>query len=50
MVILPFHISHGLQLLDVSCVKHIKTTFKKESANAMVRNNHCELDKSKIAS
>jgi hypothetical protein len=45
MVILPSHISHALQPLDVSCFKPIKTTFKKEIANAMVRNNHCELEK-----
>ncbi len=45
MVTLPTHTSHALQTLDVSCLKPFKTTFKKERDNAMVNNNHCELDK-----
>jgi hypothetical protein len=45
MVTLPFHTSHALQPLDVSCFKLFQTTFKNESDNAMVRNNDCEPNK-----
>jgi hypothetical protein len=45
MVTLPFHTFHVLQPLDVSCFKPFKKTFKKEKDNAMVRNNHHELEK-----
>jgi len=34
----------------VSCFKLFKTTFRKEKNNAMVINNHCELDKNTLAS
>jgi hypothetical protein len=42
MVTLPFHV---LQSLDESCFKPYKTTYRKERNNALVRNNHCELEK-----
>jgi len=38
MVILFFHIFHGLQLLDMSCFKHFKFVFKKDKNDAMVKN------------
>jgi hypothetical protein len=50
MVTLLAHTSHVLQLLDVSCFKPFKTTFKKEIDNAMVKNNHCEPDKCTLVS
>lgn len=42
MVTLP---SHVLQSLDESCFKPYMTTSRKERDNALVRNNHCELEK-----
>jgi hypothetical protein len=45
MITLLFHTSHALQPLNVNCFKSFKITFKKEEDNAMVRNNHCELNK-----
>jgi hypothetical protein len=50
MVTLQAHTSHVLQPLDVSCFKPFKTTFKEEKDNAMVKNNHCELDKCTLTS
>jgi len=50
MVTLLAHTSHVLQLLDVSYFKPFKINFKKEKDNAMVKNNHCELDKCTLAS
>jgi hypothetical protein len=49
MVTLPTHTSHALQPLDVSNFKPFKTTFRKKRDNAMVNNNHCELDKCTLA-
>jgi hypothetical protein len=40
MITLPFHTSHALQPLDVSCFKPFKITFKKDKDVAMSRNNH----------
>jgi hypothetical protein len=45
MIALSSHTSHALQPLDVHCFKPFKTTFKKERNNAILRNNHCELNK-----
>jgi len=45
MITLPSHTSHVLQLLDVSCFKSSKTTFKKVKDVAMFRSNHMELNK-----
>jgi hypothetical protein len=42
VILLTFHV---LQPLDVSCFKPFKIAFKKEQDNAMVKNNHCELEK-----
>jgi hypothetical protein len=39
MVTLPFHISHALQPLDVSCSKPFKAISKKENED-VVKNNH----------
>jgi hypothetical protein len=50
MVTLLVHTSHVLQLLDVNYFKPFKITFKKERDNAMVKNNHRELDKCTLAS
>jgi hypothetical protein len=50
MVTLQVHTSHVLQPLDVSCFKPFKTTFKEEKNNAMVKNNHCELNKCTLTS
>jgi hypothetical protein len=50
MITLPFHTSHVLQPLDVSCFKSFKTTFKTKRDNAMVINNHYELKKCTFAS
>ncbi len=49
MVTLQAHASHALQPLDVSCFKPFKITFRKEKDNAMVKNNHYELDKCTLA-
>jgi hypothetical protein len=49
MIILPFHTSHVLQPLDVSCFKPFKTTFRKVRNAAMSRNNHMEPDKITLA-
>jgi hypothetical protein len=49
MVTLQAHTSHALQPLDVSCFKPFKITFRKEKDNAMVKNNHYELDKCTLA-
>jgi len=45
MITLSSHTSCALQPLDVNRFKPFKTTFKKEKNNAIVRNNHCELNK-----
>ncbi len=45
MITLSSHTSCALQPLDVSCFKPFKTTFRKGKDNAIVRNNHCELNK-----
>jgi hypothetical protein len=49
MVTLQAHTSHALQPLDVSCFKPFKITFRKEKDNAMVKNNHYELNKCTLA-
>jgi hypothetical protein len=49
MVTLQAHTSHVVQPLDVNCFKPFKTTFTKEKNSAMVKNNHCELDKCTLA-
>jgi hypothetical protein len=46
MVTLQAHTFHALQPLDVNCFKPFKIAFK----NAMVKNNHCDLDKCTLAS
>jgi hypothetical protein len=40
MITLPFHTSHALQPLDISCFKPFKITFKKDKDVAMSRSNH----------
>jgi hypothetical protein len=50
MVTLLAHTSHVLQPLDVNCFEPFQIVFKKEINNAMVKNNHCELDKCTLAS
>jgi hypothetical protein len=50
MITLPFHTSHLLQPLNVSCFKSFKTTFKTKRDSAMVINNHYELKKCTFAS
>jgi hypothetical protein len=37
--------SHALQSLNESCFKPYKTTSRKERDNALVKSNHCELEK-----
>jgi hypothetical protein len=44
MIALPLHISHAFQPLDVTCLKHFKTIFKRKRNNAMVSTNYNELD------
>ncbi len=45
MATLPVHTSHALQLFNVSCFKHFKTTFRKEKDVAMFKSIYMELDK-----
>jgi len=45
MSTLPFHISHDVQPLNVSCFKQFKTTFGKVKDATMSKSNHMELDK-----
>jgi hypothetical protein len=45
MVTLPFHNSHMLQPLDVTCFKPFKTTFTKKRNVIMEKNNFSHLDK-----
>jgi hypothetical protein len=45
MITLPFHTSHALQPLDVSCFEPFKTTLKKVKDVTMSISNHQELDK-----
>jgi hypothetical protein len=40
MVILPLHVYHVLQLLDVNYSKFFKTVFRSEKDNNMVRSNY----------
>jgi hypothetical protein len=49
MITLPFHTSHALQPLDVSCFKPFKTTFRKVQDAAMFRSNHMEPNKITLA-
>jgi hypothetical protein len=48
MVILPTHISHMLQTLDVTCFKPFKVVFTKERVFTMVKNNCFKLDKTAL--
>jgi hypothetical protein len=40
MITLPFHTSHALQPLNVSCFKPFKITFRKDRDVGMFRSNH----------
>lgn len=40
MITLSNHTSHALQLLNVSCFKPFKTTFKRKRDGAMAKNNY----------
>ncbi len=44
MVTFIFHTFHALQLMNMNCFKHFKIVFMKDRDDAMVRNNHCELN------
>jgi hypothetical protein len=45
MIILPNHIIHALQPLDVVCFKMFKIVFRKDRDVAMASNNYIEPDK-----
>jgi hypothetical protein len=48
LVTLQSCISRALQLLQMSCFKPFKTTFRKERDNAMIRNRYFKLNKIKL--
>jgi hypothetical protein len=45
MITLPFHTSHALQPLNVTCFEPFKTTFKKEGDGAIAKKNYIEPNK-----